>query len=95
MTDFYQFRVTGDIGPVICSAVPELNADPAERSVIFTGSVTGVDELACLLERLEELHLVETDIRLHHAAAPAGTGVAAEKNAETPPEGPTQKIFNN
>ncbi len=85
MTDFYEFRVTGDIGPVICSAVPELTADPPEKSLIITGSVNGADEMARLLARLDELYLIETDIRIHRLAAPGEARLATENPGDTPP----------
>ena len=64
----YEFRVTGEIGPVIRSAVPELTAAATENSCVLSGSVDGALGLARLLDRLADLHLVESEIRIHRAA---------------------------
>ena len=63
----YEFRVAGEIGPVIRSAVPELIAQPTECSCVLSGSVDEPDDLRRLLDHLAELHLVEAEIRIHRA----------------------------
>jgi hypothetical protein len=61
----YEFRVTGEIGPVIRSAIPELSFGGTEQPCTLTGVVAGPAELERLLDRIAELGLDETEIRVH------------------------------
>ena len=62
MADLYEFRVAGEIGPVIRSAIPELTAHLADQCSILTGCAHSPHAFADVLRQLEVLGLVETEI---------------------------------
>ncbi len=64
MDDLYEFRVTGTIGPVIRSAIPELTSCRTERSWVLTGDAVGPADIARVLRLLEKFRIVETDIHV-------------------------------
>ena len=73
MTEFYEFGVSGAIGPLIRSCVPELTPISESGSTVLSGTVRSSDELQSLLEVLDAHGLSPLDIRLHSRDAPAGS----------------------
>jgi hypothetical protein len=71
MADRYEFRVTGLLGPVVQSALPELTAESSARDSVLTGTAPTtavVDELLCRLREvgLTPSHiLIASDSRWH------------------------------
>ena len=62
MTEDYEFHVSGLLGPVVRSALPELTACAAPTECVLTGMADGPDDVTQLLERLADHHLVATHI---------------------------------
>jgi hypothetical protein len=62
VTDAYEFHVTGLLGPVIRSALPELTFCDVPTQSVLTGTVAGPDDVAELLRRLTDHRLIATHI---------------------------------
>ncbi|MFC5148820.1 hypothetical protein ACFPP6_29550 [Streptomyces aureoversilis] len=63
MTMRYEFRVTGDVSPLMAEAFPELAAEPVPRQTLFFGSVTDEAHLSGLLARFQDLGLKVEEMR--------------------------------
>jgi hypothetical protein len=57
MADIYEFHVTGLIGPVVRSALPELTSEPDCRRTLLSGSAEP-GEVSRLLEQLRDSGLL-------------------------------------
>jgi hypothetical protein len=62
MADLYEFRVSGLIGPVLRSALPELTAEAGDRQSVLTGTATTPDAVDTLLRQLQDAGLTESHI---------------------------------
>ena len=62
MADLYEFRVTGLIGPVVRSALPELTAECDSRHSVLTGTAADPEAVDELLRRLREAGLTASHI---------------------------------
>ncbi len=65
MDAVYEFRVSGTIGPVTRSAMPELTTEAAPPACVLSGSIPDRNDMAQLLEKLDELGLADTEMRIH------------------------------
>ena len=72
MPDLYQFEITGTIGPLIRSCLPELDTVTESASTVLTGTVGGPDELRRVLDLLDANGTPALDVRItHHRDDPA------------------------
>ncbi|MET0865484.1 MAG: hypothetical protein ABWZ98_14220 [Nakamurella sp.] len=62
MAEIYEFHVTGLIGPVARSALPELTTGPGDRNSVLSGTASGPDEVDRVLRRLGDAGLTPTHI---------------------------------
>jgi hypothetical protein len=62
VTDAYEFHVSGLLGPVIRSALPELTVRDVPTHSVLTGTAEGPDDVADLLNRLADHRLIATHI---------------------------------
>ena len=62
MADIYEFHVTGLIGPVVRSALPELATGAGDRNSVLSGTATGPDDVDRVLRRLGDAGLTPTHI---------------------------------
>lgn len=60
----YEFRVSGRLGPVLRSALPELSAATAGSSTIITGCLREAAEIEALLHQLSQFGATITVIHL-------------------------------
>ncbi|MFE5867479.1 hypothetical protein ACFQ6V_02365 [Streptomyces roseifaciens] len=59
----YEFRVTGDVSPLMAEAFPELATEPVSRQTLFFGTVTDEAHLFGLLARFQNLGLKVEEMR--------------------------------
>ncbi len=64
MPDLYEFGITGTLGPVIRSCLPELSTVAETRTTVLTGSVRGPAELRGLLDLLDASGTPALEIRI-------------------------------
>lgn len=62
MSDVYEFHVTGLIGPVIESALPELTTAPSGSMSVLSGTANSPAEVERVLLRLGDAGLAATHI---------------------------------
>jgi hypothetical protein len=62
MTAAYEFHVSGLLGPVVLSALPELTASDEPEHSVLTGKAQGPEDIVELLCRLTDYRLVATHI---------------------------------
>jgi hypothetical protein len=73
MADIYEFHVTGLIGPVVRSALPELTSEPDCRRTLLSGSAEP-GEVSRLLEQLRDNGLLLQHVVLSTENRWAATG---------------------
>ena len=64
MSERYEFGITGQIGPLIRSCLPELIAAEEGESTVLTGTAEDPTDLKHLLDLLNTRGLTPLDIRL-------------------------------
>lgn len=62
MSDDYEFRVTGVVGPLTRAAMPELESCRCEQETTLTGTAPDEQHIRALLERLDNADLTTNDI---------------------------------
>ena len=84
MSDLYEFEITGTIGPLIESCLPELDTVAESASTLLTGTVGGPDELRRVLDLLDAHGKPALDVRItHHRDDPATGGAAGQADVIT------------
>ncbi len=64
MPDLYEFAITGTIGPLIQSCLPELDRVAESGWTVLTGTVAGPDELHRVLDLLDAAGTPARDVRI-------------------------------
>jgi hypothetical protein len=62
MADVYEFHVTGLIGPVVRSALPELTTGAGDRNSVLCGKADGPDDVDRVLRQLGDAGLTPSHI---------------------------------
>jgi hypothetical protein len=83
MADIYEFHVTGLIGPVVRSALPELTSEPDCRRTLLSGSAEP-GEVSRLLEQLRDNGLLLQHVVLSTENRWAATGSPVQDGAGQP-----------
>ncbi len=68
MTDEYEFRVTGLIGPLTRAAMPELEPHRCEQETTLLGTAQDEQHIDALLTRLADADLTANDIIITRTA---------------------------
>jgi hypothetical protein len=86
LSDLYEFEITGTIGPLIRSCLPELDTVTESASTMLTGTVCGPDELRRVLDLLDAHGAPALDVRItRHRDDPATSsgGAAGQAHVNT------------
>ena len=84
MAEVYEFHVTGEIGPVVRAALPELSADAQSRVSVLTGTAESAEAVDDLLRRIGNAGLKTTHIlitresRWQHSTMPTDDAPARD-----------------
>jgi hypothetical protein len=62
VAEIYEFHVTGLIGPVVRSALPELATGAGEKNSVLSGTANGPEEVDQVLRRLGDAGLTPSHI---------------------------------
>jgi hypothetical protein len=80
MPELYEFTISGTIGPLIESCLPDLHPIAETRWTVLIGTVAGPAELHRVLDRLDAHGTPALDIRINnHADSPAAPTHAAQE----------------
>jgi hypothetical protein len=75
MPELYEFEVTGRIGPLMRSCIPELTPTAEDQPTVLTGTARSPEDLQRVLDLLDTHGLPAQDIRISYrdeSAAPPG-----------------------
>ena len=85
MSDLYEFEITGTVGPLIRSCLPELDTVTESASTVLTGTVRGPDELRRVLDLLDTNGTPALGVRItHHRDDPTASSDGAAGQNATP-----------